>query len=172
MYVIHCSSGKEMSVVRQLAEKNIRAYAPRRLVMERHFGRWVRREIFLFSGYVFLDEELTPDTWQAVKACYGTLRILSRSQLSQTEEEYIRFLCNDGHALGISRGYVSGDALHITDGFLRRFEHKIIRYNKRGKRATADVTIYGRHYEITLGCEFDVPPVTPSISSGVAKYII
>lgn len=70
MYVIYCNSGKEMSVVRQLAEKNIRAYAPRRLVMERHFGRWVRREIFLFSGYAFLDEELTPDTWQAVKACY------------------------------------------------------------------------------------------------------
>lgn len=72
----------------------------------------------------------------------------------------------------MSRGYVAGGALHITDGFLRRFEHRIIRYNKRGKRATADVTIYGRHYEITLGCEFDVPPVTPSISSGVAKYII
>lgn len=43
---------------------------------------------------------------------------------------------------------------------------------KRGKRATADVTIYGRHYEITLGCEFDVPPVIPSISSGTAKYIL
>ena len=99
--------------------------------MERHFGRWVRREIFLFSGYVFLDEELTPDTWQAVKACYGTLRILSRSQLSTTEEEYIRFLCNDGHALGMSRGYVAGGALVYLwlGSVLFRWAHR--RYRQR-----------------------------------------
>ena len=172
MYVIYCQSGREMSVVRQLAEKNITAYAPRRLVMERRFGRWVRQEIFLFSGYVFLDEELTPEVWQAVKFCCGTLRILSRSQLSQTEEEYIRFLCNGGHALGISRGYVSGGALHITDGFLQRFEHKIIRFNRRGKRAVADVTIYGRHYEVILGCEIEPAGTSPLISSGAVKYIL
>lgn len=172
MYVIYCSSGKETLVVRQLAEKNIAAYAPRRLVQERRRGRWTQREILLFSGYVFLDAELTADIWQTIKHCCGTLRILSRSQLSSTEEEYIRFLCNGGHALGISRGYISGGALHITDGFLRRFQHKIIRYNRRGKRATADVTIYGRHYEVTLGCEFDVPPAAPSISSGTAKNIL
>ena len=138
MYVIYCQSGKEMTVVRQLAEKNITAYAPRRLVQERHRRRWVQREVLLFS---------------------------------QTEEEYIRFLCNDGHALGISRGYVSGGALHIMDGFLKRFQHKIIRFNRRGKRAVADVTIYGRHYEVILGCEIESQPVVPLISSGTAKNI-
>lgn len=172
MYVIYCQSGREMSVVRQLAERNITAYAPRRLVQERHRGKWTQREILLFSGYVFLDSELTADIWQAVKFCYGTLRILSRSQLSQTEEEYIRFLCNDGHALGISLGYVSGGVLHITDGFLKRFEHRIIRFNRRGKRAVADVTIYGRHYEIILGCEIEAADTSPLISSGAVKYIL
>ena len=173
MYVIYCQSGKEMSVVRQLAEKNITAYAPRRLVQERRCGKWVQREILLFSGYVFLDcAELDPEIWQAVKLCYGTLRILSRSQLSQTEEEYICFLCNGGCPLGISRGYVSGGVLHITDGFLKRFEHRIIRFNRRGKRAVADVTIYGRHYEIILGCEIEAADTSPLISSGAVKYIL
>ena len=171
MYVIYCQSGKEMSVVRQLAEKNITAYAPRRLVQERRCGKWTQREILLFSGYVFLDSELTADIWQAVKFCYGTLKLLSSSQLSQTEEEYIRFLCNGGCPLGISRGYVSGNVLHITDGFLKRFEHRIIRYNRRGKRAVADVTIYGRHYEIILGCEIEAAGTSPSMSSGAVKYI-
>lgn len=173
MYVIYCQSGKEMSVVRQLFEKGVTAYAPRRKVLERRLRTWVQREILLFSGYVFLDVPvLDPEVWQTVKNCCGTVRILSRSQLSPTEEEYISFLCNGGHALGISRGYISDGALHITDGFLRKFEHRIIRYNRRGKRATADVTIYGRHYEITLGCEFDVPPAAPLISSGAAKNIL
>ena len=173
MYVIYCQGGRELSVVRQLADKGLTAYAPRRMVLERRHRVWIRREILLFSGYVFLDcVEMTAEVWQAVKNCCGTLRILSRSQLSDTEEEYIRFLCNDGRALGISRGYISGGVLHITDGFLRHFEHRIIRYNKRGKRATADVTIYGRHYEITLGCEIESQPVAPSISSGTAKNIL
>lgn len=172
MYVIYCQSGKELAVVRQLADKGITAYAPRRIVPERRHRAWVRREILLFSGYVFLDlTELTPEIWQTVKFCYGTVRILSRSQLSPTEEEYIRFLCNNGYGLGISRGYVSGGVLHITDGFLKRLEHRIIKYNRRGKRATADITIYGRHYEVTLGCEIE-PPASPLISSGAAKYIL
>lgn len=170
MYVIYCQSGKELSVVRQLAEKNITAYAPRRLVQERRRRIWVKREILLFSGYVFLDAELNPEIWQAVKFCYGTVKILSRSQLSRTEEEYIRFLCNGGRPLGISRGYVSGGVLHITDGFLKHFEHKIIRFNRRGKRAMADVTIYGRHYEVILGCEIESANTSPSISSGAVKY--
>ena len=172
MYVIYCQSGKEMSVVRQLAEKNITAYAPRRLVQERRRGKWVQREILLFSGYVFLNSELTPEIWQAVKFCYGTLKLLSSSQLSQTEEEYIRFLCNGGCPLGISRGYVSGNVLHITDGFLKRFEHKIIRFNRRGKRAVADITIYGRHYEIILGCEIEAAGTSPLMSSGAVEYIL
>lgn len=173
MYVIYCQSGKEMSVVRQLAEKDITAYAPRRLIQERRCGKWTQREILLFSGYVFLDcAELDPEIWQAVKFCYGTLKLLSSSQLSQTEEEYIRFLCNGGCPLGISRGYVSGGVLRITDGFLKRFEHRIIRYNRRGKRAVADVTIYGRHYEIILGCEIEAAGTSPLISSGAVKYIL
>ena len=173
MYVIYCQSGREMSVVRQLAEKNIMAYAPRRLVQERRRGKWTQREILLFSGYVFLDcTKLDPEIWQAVKFCYGTLKLLSSSQLSQTEEEYIRFLCNGGCPLGISLGYVSGGVLHITDGFLKRFEHRIIRFNRRGKRAVADVTIYGRHYEIILGCEIEAADTSPLISSGAVKYIL
>ncbi len=173
MFVIYCQSGKELAVVRQLADKGITAYAPRRVVQERQRGLWVDREILLFSSYVFLDlEELTSEIWQTVKCCYGALRFVSRSQLSPDEEEYIRVLCNDGHGLGISRGYISGGVLHITDGFLRRFEHRIIKYNRRGKRAAADITIYGRHYVVTLGCEFDDPPANPSISSGAAKNIL
>ena len=65
---------------------------------------------------------------------------------------------------------------HITikaslDGFLKRFQHKIIRFNRRGKRAVADVTIYGRHYEVILGCEIESQPAVPLISSGTAKNI-
>ena len=97
------------------------------------------------------------------KFCDNNARVLRAINILRTKY--------DGHALGISRGYVSGGALHITDGFLRRFEHKIIRFNRRGKRAVADVTIYGRHYEVTLGCEIESQPAVPLISSGTAKNI-
>lgn len=171
MFVIYCQCGRELSVTEQLAAAEITAYAPRRIVPEQKRGLWVQREILLFDGYVFLDaKELTVEIWQTVKHCYGTIRFASRSQLSPTEEEYIRVLCNGGKGLGISRGYVSDGALHITDGFLKRFEHRIIKFNRRGKRATADITIYGRHYDVTLGCEFDNPPAAV-ISSGSAKNI-
>ncbi|MEI3016805.1 MAG: hypothetical protein V8T38_06825, partial [Oscillospiraceae bacterium] len=104
MYVIYCQSGKEMAVVRQLAEKeNHGVCSPPTGSGAPPPQVGTARSAAVERICVPLNAELTPDIWQVVKFCYGTLHILSRSQLSPTEEEYIRFLCNDGHALGISR---------------------------------------------------------------------
>lgn len=172
MFVLYCQCGRESYVVEQLRRKGVTAYSPSRLITERKRGQWCSREDVLFDGYVFLDSnELKPDLYYDVKKCNGVIRFVSRSQLSDTEEEYIRTLCNSGKCIGVSRGYVKDGSLHITEGFLKALEHKIIRFNRRGRRATADVTLYGEHYRVTFTVEFDDPPAAPLISSGAAKHI-
>lgn len=170
MFVLYCQCGREAYIVEQLRLKSISAYSPRRLVTERRRGQWHRREEVLFDGYVFIDHtEFTPELYYTAKSCNGAIRFVSRSQLSDTEEEYIRTLCNSGDCIGISRGYVRDGVLHITDGFLKSLEHKIIRFNRRGRRATADVTMYGEHYRVSLTVEFDPPPEASLIRSEAPK---
>ncbi|MBP1544337.1 MAG: hypothetical protein J6A16_09595 [Oscillospiraceae bacterium] len=170
MFVLYCQCGREAYVVEQLRQEGITAYSPKKLVTERRRGMWCSREDTLFDGYVFIDRtELTADLYYTAKSCIGAIRFVSRSQLSDTEEEYIRTLCNSGECIGISRGYIKDGALHITEGFLRALEHKIVKYNRRGRRATADVTMYGMHYRVTLTVEFDPPPAVSLISSDAAK---
>ena len=170
MFVIYVQSGRELEVVDQLAAKDIKAYAPRKVVSERCGTMWYNRAYIIFDCYVFIDAaELTVELWNAVKETYGAVRFVSRSQLSATEEEYIRLLCSAGKPIGLSRGYIVNGILHITEGFLKSIEHKIVRYNRRGRRATAEFTIHGERYKVTFSCEFDPPPASALMSSAAAK---
>lgn len=162
LYVAYVQGGRELTFMEQLRLNGVRAYVPRQMAAERHHGEWIYVERIMFTRYVFVEAEaITPEFWQKVRTCTGFMRFLSNCALAPTEEEYIRLLCNNGDCIDVSRGYISNGALHITDGLLKQIEHKITRFNRRGKRATADVTLYGEHYKVVLSVEFDNPPVLP-----------
>ena len=52
-------------------------------------------------------------------------------------------------------------SLHITDGFMTNLDHEIVKFNRRGRRASADVTLYGEKHRIVFSVEFDDPPALP-----------
>lgn len=162
LYVLYVRGGKELQVVEELRRKNITAYCPRQLKAERRRGNWQYVERIIFTGYVFIDiPELQPRIWHTVMDSGNSKRFVSGFPLPPDEDDYIRRLCNDGDCINISRGYISDGVLHITSGFLKDLEHEIIKYNRRGKRATADVTIYGEKHRINFSMEFDAPPALP-----------
>lgn len=162
LYVVHVRGGYELRVMEQLRQKEIAAYSPRQLCAERRRGEWQHIERHIFSGYVFVEiPELTAEAWHKIMGCTGTVRILSSRPLPPDEDAYITRLCNSGHCISVSRGYVLDGKLHITSGFVKQFEHRIIKFNRRGKRAVADVTIYGKHHKIIFSVEFDDPHALP-----------
>lgn len=158
LYVVYCRFGCELTFIEQLRLKGIKAYCPRQLSEERHGGEWQRVERMLFSGYVFVEKDgISAEDWHVIAACHGFVRFLSLCSLSPTEDEYIRALCNEDECIDVSRGYITDGTLHITEGFLKKLEHKIIKYNRRGRRATADVTMYGKHYKVVLSVIIEPP---------------
>lgn len=162
LYVLYVQGGRELRVIEELRRKNITAYCPRQLKAERRCGNWQYVELVIFTGYVFVDvPELQPRVWHNIMDSVSTKRFVSEFPLPFDEEDYIRRLCNDGDCIGISCGYVSEGVLHITSGFLKDLEHEIIKFNRRGKRATADVTIYGEKHKVNFSVEFDAPPALP-----------
>lgn len=159
LYVLFVQSGHELTIIEELRRKKITAYCPRQLKAERRRGDWQYAERIVFTGYVFIDIlRLRPWIWHDVMGCHGAIRFLSDLPLPPDEDDYIRRLCNNGDCIGISRGYVINNTLHITDGFLKSIEHEITKFNRRGKRAWAEVTIYEKKELIVFSVEFDAPP--------------
>lgn len=159
LYVLFVQSRYELRIVEELRRKKIAAYCPRQLKAERRRGDWQYVERLIFPGYVFVDiPRLRPWVWHSVMKCSGAIRFVSELPLPPDEDDYIRRLCNDGDCIGISRGYVQNNVLHITEGFLKDIDHEITKFNRRGKRAWAEVTIYGKKEWIVFSVEFDPPP--------------
>ncbi len=162
MYVLYVRSGKELQIAEELRRKNITAYCPRQIKAERRRGNWQYVERIIFTGYVFIDvPELTAKLWYIIMKCTGAIRFVSLCVLPESEDAYIRRLCNDGNCIDVSRGYVSNGMLHITDGFMTNLDHEIVKFNRRGRRASADVTLYGEKHRIVFSVEFDDPPALP-----------
>lgn len=162
MYVLYVQSGRELQIVEELRRKNITAYCPRQIKTERRRGNWRYVERIIFTGYVFIDvPELTAKLWHSIMKCAGAIRFVSLCALPDNESGYINSLCNGGDSIDISRGYISNGTLHITSGFLTNLEHEIVKFNRRGKRVTADVTLYGEKHRIVFSVEFDDPPALP-----------
>lgn len=162
MYVLYVQSGMELRIVGELRRKSITAYCPRQIKAERRRGNWQYVERIIFTGYVFVDVPgLTAKLWHIIMKCMGAIRFVSLCALPEDEDGFIRSLCNDGDSIDISRGYISGGTLHITSGFLTNLEHEIVKFNRRGKRVTADVAIYGEKHRVVFSIELDAPPALP-----------
>lgn len=162
LYVLYVRGGCELQIVEDLRIKNITAYCPRQLKAERRRGSWQYVERIIFTGYVFIDvAELTAKLWHTVMKCAGAIRFVSLCSIPPGEEEYIRRLCNSGDCIDISRGYLFDGTLHITSGFLKDLDHEIVKYNRRGKRASADIMIYGEKHRVVFSVEIDNLPALP-----------
>ena len=157
MYVLYVMGGKELDVVRDLNRCGYTAYAPRRQILQRKNGVYYNISQILFNGYVFVKaDKITPEDYYTIKKINNVGNFLNRNlPLSGTEEEYIRGLCNNGKDIGISKGILQNGKLKITEGFLKRYEHKIIKYSRRQRRATVELTIYGKPYRIVCGVDIE-----------------
>ena len=162
MYVLYVRRGSELTIVEELRLKNITAYCPRQIKAERRRGNWQYVERIIFSGYVFIDvPEITAKIWHIIMKCTGAIRFVSLCALPESEDAYIRKLCNDGNCINVSRGYVSDGVLHITDGFMTILDNEIVKFNRRGRRASADVTLYGEKHRVVFSIELDAPHALP-----------
>ena len=157
IYVVTTLSGKELEAAALLRKEWYEAYVPRATRRVRKGKDCYYTAEVMFDGYVFvsIDGELTDEDYYKIKSIKLIGNFLSRrAALSEEEAEYVRALCNNGQNVGVSSGYVKGGKLYITDGWLKQFEDKIVRWSVRQHKATAELTLHGEPHRIT--CTVDI----------------
>lgn len=97
IYVLQVLSGCESKARAALSRKGITAYVPRRELIIRRGGGWSKTVNVLFSGYVFVECDFSPEIFYKVKTTGDVIRWLGKpTPIPPLEEQFLRLLINGG----------------------------------------------------------------------------
>lgn len=161
MYVIQVMTGKEDAIAGKLREQGIRALVPKENRLIRSGGAWTHREYVLFTSYVFLDMIYTADSYYKVKNIPGVIHFLgdsrSPSKLSYLEAEWIALLTGKDNTPiepTVARAKEDG-SIEIVSGVLEKFENRIIKFDRRNRKAVIEITVCNEKKEVQLSVELE-----------------
>ncbi len=155
-YVIQVMTGKENDIAGKLKEQGIRALVPKENRLIRTGGSWTQREYTLFTGYVFLSMNYNADNYYRVRGIPGVIKFLgdsrNPSKLSYLEAEWINLLTGVDNAPiePTTVKALEDGSLKVVKGVLEKFENRIVRYDKRSRKATFEITICNEKKEVQL----------------------
>jgi len=140
---------------------NLSLHFPRRRVDIRRKGVIRQESAAVFPGYIFIEaenEDILAHQWE-FRHTDGFYRFLKSNQnicpLADRDLELVlHFIKKTGPVAGISRVYFNANArIVVVEGPLMGLEGKIIKVDKRKKRAKIKLNLYDDSFAIDLGFE-------------------
>ena len=111
-------------------------------------GKKVEREKKLFTSYIIIEAELTPEVYQFIVGMPGVTNFLGTGKKPQplSENEINRLLGISDREKDDVKTYqfIAGDMVKITSGPFSDFEGVIEKVNSDQKKLTVKVTVFGR----------------------------
>ncbi|MBR1742253.1 MAG: antiterminator LoaP [Lachnospiraceae bacterium] len=162
LYVIQVMAGKE-EVTEKLLGKYLDAswytelFVPRYASVRRYGGVWHDILKAMFPGYVFVETEVPKKIFTRIKFIPKSMHIIyaEREILSvyPEEEQFIRDLIDENYIVQMSKGFMIGDRLCITEGALEKCQGKLIKIDRHKRLATLSVNLFGRETPVEVGLE-------------------
>ena len=149
-YVIQVKTGEESGIARKLKNQAIRAEVPIENRPIRSGGAWTKKEYMDF----------TARNYYRVKEVPGVIRFLGDSKapstLSYLEAEWIRILSGSGEPLEPTLVREDGSGgITVISGVLKQLENRVLKWDKRSRKATFEITICGEARQVQLGIEVE-----------------
>lgn len=165
LYVIQVKTGEEQKYIQLFRSihptfaSHLDFHTPTRALFIRRRGKVRKEQKPLFPGYIFLElQEFSVELYQAFKGISGFFRFLPENQkiqpLDQQAKEIITQLIHYGNPLGISKVTFREDGkIKVISGPLEGLEGKIVKVDKRKRRARIRLDMYETAHLIDLGFE-------------------
>lgn len=117
--------------------------------------RVVRR--VLFPGYIFLDTEQIEEVYLQLKRFPEFTKVLTVGKecipLTEPEKNFIKKHGNAEYIFEMSRGYIEGDEIIITEGAFAGYEGKLKHVDRHNRYGVIEVEMFGRITEMKFGLE-------------------
>lgn len=162
LYVIQVMAGKE-EVTEKLLKEYLEAswytelFVPRYASVRRYGGVWHDILRAMFPGYVFVETEEPEKIFARLKFIPKSMHIIyaEREILSvyPEEERFLRDLIDENYIVQMSRGFMIGDRLCITEGSLAKHQGRLVRIDRHKRLATLSVNLFGRETPVEVGLE-------------------
>lgn len=161
-YVLYVNTGQEHAVAEQLRHRGYDAIVPIENKLIRSKGKWITKPHILFDGYVFVRMDYEWSKYYVFKGIPHIIRLLgggtSPIPLTDKESKFI---------LTLSELLKTPSVLKFTDnnyetvsGFLAENKDKIVKVQKRYKKATIKITLAGEPTELTVSFTEQMPEQT------------
>ncbi|MBK1618081.1 transcription termination/antitermination protein NusG [Lamprobacter modestohalophilus] len=164
-YVIHAFSGFESQVAKSLRERAARAgmedafgeiLVPTEEVVEIRNGQQRKSERKFFPGYVFVNMEMTDESWHLVKDVPRVMGFIGGkgdrpAPIPDSQAEAIRQRVQDGVEKPRPKVlYEPGEVIRVTDGPFTDFNGVVEEVDYEKSRVKVSVSIFGRSTPVDL----------------------
>lgn len=163
MYVIQVVGGTEARVQKlinkMLGDAVQECFIPRREVLHRVKGEWIKVSELLFPGYLFVSTHDVQRVLERLSQVPAFTHLLGKSDdrilpLSSDEVSWLTTLLEPStKVLEMSEGIIEGDRVVVTSGPLRGHEALIRKINRNKRVAYLDMRMFGRTKTIKVGLE-------------------
>ncbi|MGL1890241.1 MAG: antiterminator LoaP [Spirochaetaceae bacterium] len=156
-YVLLVESGKEVNIrneIECLLDNQITVLLPTRELYIKKNGHTKLKTCPMFNGYLFLEVKyITPELLYKIKTIKGFYKFLNSNKdiipLREQDVELLGNFLTGGYKATVSTVFFNkNDKIVVKDGPLKEFEGKIIKVDKRKKRAKVQLSIYNKSHTI------------------------
>ena len=154
-YVLQVMTGTEHKVARRIAERTgEKALVPTQELHERHKGQWTLKKRVIIQGYVFIQANVSAETYYIIRAINGVIRFLGDGRpvtVPDEQMEIVQALGNGGQPLECSITEKKDGRVRILSGPLKPLEDRIIKADMRARRATITIPILDETKTLSMG---------------------
>lgn len=173
-YVFQVRTGAErqfLDIIKKELGSGIKLYWPRRMLQIRRRGKKQSHVTPIFPGYLFLEaESVDGSLYWHLRRTPGFIRFLEDNQnvkpLRQEDERLLLHFLSFGDVVDTSRvRFDESSRIEVLDGPLKGLEGRIVKVDKRKKRAKVKLDMYEDAFLIDFGFE-DIEPALQGTERG------
>ena len=148
-YVLHVRTDSELDIAKALESRGFSTAVPIENRIIRKSGKWIKKAYIVFAGYVFVFMRYSWAKYYAMNNISGIIKILGGGQnpipLSESESEFVLKLSDLLSEPSVLK--FNDDSYKVVSGFLTDYADKIVKIERRYKKATVKVTVAGEEKE-------------------------
>ena len=153
-YCVHTRSHHEDVVYQRLSAKNIHAFLPKMEVWSTRRDRRKKIQKALFSGYLFVYENLSPQTHLEILKTPGLVKILGNESgpqpVPEIQIESIQKIMNGKSAVSPFPYLKEGQLIRIVDGPLKGCEGFLLKKQAEKEKLIISVDLLKRSVSIEI----------------------
>lgn len=161
-YAVQVRTGSEFitaALCRTMIKRDIvmDCFIPRYERIRRYQSQWHQEYPVMFPGYMFIITDKVDALHEELKRIPKLAKVLGDGTefipLKKEEAESLEAICGRQHMAGMSKGYIKGDQVVVTEGPMKEMAGQIRFIDRHRRIAIVQIDMFGRKVDIRLGLE-------------------